>query len=164
MGPGYEAAPGNRGFLSGTPAIFGMLAMCGTLDLIEEAGMASLREKSRLLTAYALELYDAWLAPAGVQLSTPRDPGLRGSHVTIDHPAFREVTAALWDQDVIPDFRAPQGIRIGLSPLSTSFAELYRGVAAIRALLGAQESRSASPAESAGAADGFDKTADVPLN
>jgi kynureninase len=42
---------------------------------------------------------------------------------------------APWEQDVIPDFRAPQGIRIGLSPLSTSFAELYRGVAAIRVRL-----------------------------
>jgi kynureninase len=171
MGPGYEAAPGIRGFLSGTPAIFGMLAMRGTLDLIEEAGMASLREKSRLLTAYALELYDAWLAPAGVQLSTPREAELRGSHVTIDHPAFREMTATLWDQDVIPDFRAPQGIRIGLSPLSTSFAELYRGVAAIRELLAAQESGTPQPpqaagaeAESAAAPAGFDKTADVPLN
>ena len=163
MGPGYEAAPGIRGFLSGTPAIFGMLAMRGTLDLIEEVGMAALREKSRLLTAFALELYDAWLAPAGVELSTPRDPELRGSHVTIDHPAFREMTAALWDQDVIPDFRAPQGIRIGLSPLSTSFEELYRGVAAIRELLSSPENGSAS-LRPAGEAGGFDKIADVPLN
>lgn len=135
MGPGYEAAPGIRGFLSGTPAIFGMIAMRGTLDLIEEAGMPAIREKSRRLTAYALELYDAWLAPAGVKLATPRDPELRGSHITVDHPAFREVTAALWEKDVIPDFRAPQGIRIGLSPLSTDFAEVHRGMDAIRALL-----------------------------
>jgi kynureninase len=78
------------------------------------------------VTAFAVELHDAWLAPAGVELSTPRDPELRGSHITVDHPAFREMTAALWDEDVIPDFRAPQGIRIGLSPLSTSFTELYR--------------------------------------
>jgi kynureninase len=137
MGPGYEAAPGIRGFLSGTPAIFGMIAMRGTLDLIEEAGMPAIREKSRRLTAYALELYDAWLAPAGVKLATPRDPELRGSHITVDHPAFREVTAALWEKDVIPDFRAPQGIRIGLSPLSTDFAEVHRGMDAIRALLSA---------------------------
>lgn len=135
MGPGYEAAPGIRGFLSGTPAIFGMIAMRGTLDLIEEAGMPAIREKSRRLTAYALELYDAWLAPAGVKLATPRDPELRGSHITVDHPAFREVTAALWEKEVIPDFRAPQGIRIGLSPLSTDFAEVHRGMDAIRALL-----------------------------
>ena len=135
MGPGYEAAPGIRGFLSGTPAIFGMLAMRGTLDLIEEAGMPAIRRKSELLTAYALELFDAWLEPSGVKLSTPRDPARRGSHITVDHPAFREMTATLWKQDVIPDFRAPHGIRLGLSPLSTSFAELYRGVLAIRGLL-----------------------------
>ena len=85
--------------------------------------------------AYALELHDAWLAPAGVMLATPRDPDRRGGHITVDHPAFREVTAALWERDVIPDFRAPQGIRIGLSPLSTGFAELHRGMAAIRDLL-----------------------------
>lgn len=135
MGPGYEPAAGIRGFLSGTPAIFGMIAMRGTLDLIEEAGMAAIREKSRQLTAYALELHDAWLAPSGVRIATPRDPDRRGGHITVDHPAFREVTAALWERDVIPDFRAPQGIRIGLSPLSTGFAELHRGMAAIRDLL-----------------------------
>jgi kynureninase len=135
MGPGYQPAAGIRGFLSGTPAIFGMIAMRGTLDLIEAAGMAAIREKSRQLTAYALELHDAWLAPAGVRLATPRDPDRRGGHITVDHAAFREVTAALWEKDVIPDFRAPQGIRIGLSPLSTGFAELHRGMAAIRDLL-----------------------------
>ena len=53
----------------------------------------------------------------------------------MDHPGFREMTAELWAQDVIPDFRAPHGIRIGLSPLSTSFMEVYRGVAAVRDLL-----------------------------
>ena len=135
MGPGYEPAPGIRGFLSGTPAIFGMIAMRGTLDLLEEVGMAAVREKSLRLTAYALELHDAWLAPAGVRLATPRAPEQRGSHITVDHPSFREVTAALWDKDVIPDFRAPEGIRIGLSPLSTGFAELHRGMAAVRDLL-----------------------------
>ena len=149
MGPGYEAASGIRGFLSGTPAIFGMLAMRGTLDLLEEVGMAAVRDKSRLLTAFAVELHDAWLAPAGVSLGTPREPGLRGSHITVDHPAFREMTAALWEEDVIPDFRAPHGIRIGLSPLSTSFAELYRGVAAIRDRLQGR---------------GFDKITAVPVN
>jgi kynureninase len=149
MAAGYEPAAGIRGFLSGTPAIFGMLAMRGTLDLLEEAGMAAVREKSRLLTAFAVELHDAWLAPAGVALGTPRNPELRGSHITVDHPAFRELTSALWEQDVIPDFRAPQGIRIGLSPLSTSFAELYRGVAVIRERL---------------ESGGFDNLSDKPVN
>lgn len=132
MAAGYQPAPGIRSFLSGTPAIFGMLAMRGTLDLIEEAGMAAIREKSVKLTGYAMDLFEAWLEPLGVRLASPRDPLQRGSHITVDHPAFRDVTAELWEQDVIPDFRAPQGIRIGLSPLSTSFDEVRRGMAAIR--------------------------------
>ena len=132
MAAGYEPAPGIRSFLSGTPAIFGMLAMRGTLDLIEEAGMAAIREKSLKLTGYAMDLFEAWLEPLGVALASPRDPLQRGSHITVDHPAFRDVTAELWEQDVIPDFRAPQGIRIGLSPLSTSFDEVRLGMAAIR--------------------------------
>ncbi|CCQ46787.1 kynureninase [Pseudarthrobacter siccitolerans] len=133
MAAGYEPAPGIRGFLSGTPAIFGMLAMRGTLDLIEEATMAALRAKSVRLTTFAIEIFDAWLAPLGVELSTPRNPGERGSHITLDHPAFaKEDVAGLWDEDVIPDFRAPHGIRVGLSPLSTSFGEVLHGMAAIR--------------------------------
>jgi kynureninase len=52
--------------------------------------------------------------------------------VTVNHPAMREVTAALWQQDVIPDYRDPDGLRIGLSPLSTSFEETYRGMVAVR--------------------------------
>ncbi len=137
MGPGYEPAAGIRGFLSGTPPIFGMLAMRGTLDLIEEIGMPAIREKSRLLSAFAVELHDAWLAPAGAALASPRDPELRGSHITVDHPAFRDMTAGLWADGVIPDFRAPHGLRLGLSPLSTSFGELLRGVAEIRRRLDA---------------------------
>lgn len=133
MAAGYEPAGGIRGFLSGTPAIFGMLAMQGTLDLIEEVSMAAVREKSRTLTSFAVEVFDAWLAPLGAQLASPRHPGERGSHITVDHPDFTKATVeALWAGDVIPDFRSPHGIRIGLSPLSTSFAEVLQGMAAIR--------------------------------
>jgi kynureninase len=64
-------------------------------------------------------------------LASPRAAADRGSHVTVDHPRFAGVIAALWERGVIPDFRPPDGIRIGLSPLSTSFAELERGIEAI---------------------------------
>ncbi|TNB73873.1 aminotransferase class V-fold PLP-dependent enzyme [Arthrobacter sp. BB-1] len=133
MAAGYEPAPGIRGFLSGTPAIFGMLAMRGTLDLIEEASMAAIRAKSEKLTAFAVEVFDAWLAPLGAELASPRDPAERGSHITVDHPDFTKATVeALWEGDVIPDFRAPRGIRVGLSPLSTSFGEVLQGMEAMR--------------------------------
>ncbi|MFF2345495.1 kynureninase [Pseudarthrobacter sp. NPDC058119] len=133
MAAGYEPARGIRGFLSGTPAIFGMIAMQGTLDLIEEAGMAAIRSKSEDLTAFAIEVFDTWLAPLGAELATPRNSGERGGHITVDHADFTKATVeALWDGDVIPDFRSPHGIRVGLSPLSTSFAEVLHGMAAIR--------------------------------
>lgn len=133
MAAGYEPAAGIRGFLSGTPAIFAMLAMQGTLDVIEEASMAAIRAKSEKLTAFAVEVFDAWLAPLGAELASPRNPAERGSHITIDHPDFTKATVqALWDRDVIPDFRAPRGIRVGLSPLSTSYREVLRGMEAMR--------------------------------
>jgi kynureninase len=95
--------------------------------------MAAIREKSVQLTTFAIEMFDALLAPLGAELSTPREQGERGSHITLDHPAFaKETVAELWDQDVIPDFRAAHGIRVGLSPLSTSFGEVLHGMSAIR--------------------------------
>jgi kynureninase len=66
-----------------------------------------------------------------VTLASPADAEERGGHVTLHHDAMREVTARLWQRDVIPDYRDPHGLRIGLSPLSTSFAEVEAGIRAI---------------------------------
>ena len=132
MGPTYAPAAGIRRFLSGTPPILGMLALEDMLALIDEVGMPAVREKSVALTSYAVALADELLAPLGVELSSPRDPARRGGHVTLTHPAMREVTADLWRRDVIPDYRDPGGLRLGLSPLSTSFAEVSAGLDAVR--------------------------------
>ncbi len=135
MGPTYAPAAGIRRFLSGTPPILGMLAMQDMLALIDEVGLGAVRAKSVALTERAVELADELLAPAGVVLASPRAAERRGGHVTLNHPLMREVTAALWQRDVIPDHRDPHGLRIGLSPLSTSFAELERGLEAVRGVL-----------------------------
>ncbi len=132
MGPQYRPAEGMRRFLSGTPPILGMLAMQDTLAMIEEAGIDGIRAKSIALTEFAVRACDALLVPLGVTVASPRDPGLRGGHVTLSHPSMRAVTAKLWSQDVIPDYRDPDGLRIGLSPLSTSFAETLAGLHAVR--------------------------------
>lgn len=129
MGPGYTPAPGMRRFISGTPPILGMVAMESMLGLLEEAGIEAVRAKSVALTSYAVELADATLPQ--VTLASPRDPEQRGGHVTLHHDRMREVTARLWERDVIPDYRDPGGLRIGLSPLSTSFGEVERGMAAV---------------------------------
>ena len=129
MCPGYWPAQGMRRFISGTPPILGMVAMQSMLELVEEAGIEAIRAKSVALTSYAVELADATLPE--VTLASPRDPDRRGGHVTFHHDRMREVTARLWERDVIPDYRDPGGLRVGLSPLSTSFDEVERGIAAV---------------------------------
>lgn len=133
MGPTYQPASSIRRFISGTPPVLAMLAMDATLDVIEEVGMESIRAKSVQLTETAIALVEERLAGFGVEISSPRDPDERGGHVTIDHPAFQEMMPALWAKGVIPDFRPPTGIRLGLAPLTTSFAELELGIDAIAA-------------------------------
>ena len=132
MAAGYEPAAGLRSFVSGTPPILAMVPLDTTLDLIEEAGMDAIRAKSVELTEFVLRIADAELAPLGVDVTSPRDPDLRGGHVTLRRRGFRAVTATLWEEGVIPDYRDPDGIRIGLSPLSTSFAEVVDGMSALR--------------------------------
>jgi kynureninase len=135
MGPAYRPADGMRRFLSGTPPIVGMLAMQDTLEMIGEVGIEAVRAKSVSLTEFAVRVVDSILLPLGVTVASPRDPSLRGGHVTLAHPAMREVTARLWRQDVIPDYRDPGGLRIGLAPLSTSFAETLAGLDAVATAL-----------------------------
>ncbi|HWK78478.1 kynureninase [Microbacterium sp.] len=136
MGSAYAPAGGIRQFISGTPPVLGMLAMQGMLDLIEAASIGAVREKSKTLTGLAVQAFDEELAPLGVRLLSPRDAAQRGGHVTIGHPDFAEVTKTLWADGVIPDFRFPNGIRLGLSPLSTSHEEVLSGVLAVRDALG----------------------------
>ncbi len=132
MGPSYAPTAGIRQLLSGTPPVMSMLGMQGMLDLIEEEGMTAVRAKSISLTDFAVRAYDELLAPRDVRLLSSRDAAKRGGHVTIGHPSFQEVTKRLWAEGVIPDFRFPDGIRLGLSPLSTSHEETLRGVIAVR--------------------------------
>ena len=135
MGPEYTPTSGIRRFLSGTPAVVGMLAVADMVELIAEVGMAAVREKSVGLTEHAIALADEHLGGLGVTVASPRDAQRRGGHVTLNHPSMREVVETLWERDVIPDYRDPGGLRVGLSPLSTSYDEVDRGIAAVRELL-----------------------------
>lgn len=138
MGPAYRPHPGIRKFISGTPPVTGMIALEGMLDLIERAGITAIREKSVALTTFVTEVVDDLLLPLGARYASPRDPAQRGSHVTVDHASFAGLLSELWEQGVIPDFRGPDGLRLGLSPLSTGFQEALTGVAAIQQALSAR--------------------------
>ena len=132
MGPGYDPADGIRSFISGTPPILAMVPLDASLDVLEEAGIDAVRAKSVALTELVVRMADELLAPLGVEVWSPRDPAQRGGHVTLRRNGFRDVTAELWGRGVIPDYRDPDGIRIGVSPLSTSFGEVAVGMVALR--------------------------------
>jgi kynureninase len=151
MGPAYAPDATIRQFISGTPPVLGMLPMQGMLDHIEQATIEAVRAKSKTLTDLAVQAFDEVLAPLGVRLLSPRDAELRGGHITIGHPDFRAVTRRLWADGVIPDFRFPDGIRLGLSPLSTSHVETVTGVLAVRDALRSPRPLQTSPSALPGA-------------
>ncbi|MEZ2389999.1 kynureninase [bacterium RCC_150] len=132
MTASYAPAEGIRRFITGTPPVLAMQPLKDMVELIASVGMQAVREKSVKLTEHAIALAEEMLVPLGAEIVSPRDTAERGSHVTVDHPHFGEVTQRLWEQGIIPDFRPPHGLRIGLSPLSTSYAEVELGVAGIR--------------------------------
>lgn len=124
MGPGYEPAGGVRSFISGTPPILGMVPVRVGLEQLTRAGIDQVREKSIALTSMAIDVVDSWPDEWGVRVASPRTSARRGGHVAIVRDGFDQVTRTLWDAGVIPDYRAPDGIRLGLAPLSTSFTEV----------------------------------------
>jgi len=135
MGPTFEREPGIGGWLVGTPGVIALTSAQGGIEVVAEAGIDAIRAKGIALTEYAIALHDAWLAPLGCAIGSPRDSSRRGAHVAIRHPDARRLTDALIDRGVIPDFRAPDSVRIGLSPLTTSFEDVHRGLATLRDLL-----------------------------
>jgi kynureninase len=129
----YQPAPGVQRFLAGTAPMLSTLAMEAALDPMLEAGMEMLRAKSILMTDYASFLTDHLLAPLGFSLGSPRDSARRGSHISIRHPEGYRINRALIEEmNVIPDFRAPDNIRLGFAPLYISFTDIWEGFDRIR--------------------------------
>ncbi len=125
MEQGYQAQTDMRAWLSGTPGLLSLCAVEPSVAMIAEATVVAIRQKSLSLTALAVELYDEVLAPVGYGLGTSRHPERRGSHVTLTHPDAQAITRELIGRGIIPDFRRPSGIRVGLSPLTTRFVDVY---------------------------------------
>jgi kynureninase len=134
MAQGYEAYPDMRSWLTGTPSVLSLASIEPAVAMIVEAGIDAIRAKSVLLTSLAVELYDAWLAPLGFDLASPRDADRRGSHVTVTHPDAFDLMRSLMAKGVVPDFRRPDGIRLGLAPLTTRFVDVYDGLAVLAEL------------------------------
>ena len=115
-----------------------MLALAAVdegVRVVAEAGIDAIRAKGIALTELAIALADERLASFGVSVASPRDPARRGAHVALAHPGAPALCAALIDRGVIVDFRRPDVIRFGLSPLTTRFVDVWDGVEALRELL-----------------------------
>lgn len=135
MAQGFQPAAGILGMLSGTPPVLALTAVQSGVELVIAAGIEAIREKAIALTEFAIALADQWLAPLEVRLGSPRDSARRGAHVALVHREARDLCGRLLDAGVIVDFRPPDAIRVGLSPLSTSFSDVYDGLLALRGLL-----------------------------
>lgn len=122
----YEAGEGIDRFQCGTPGILGMAALeCG-LDLMLEADMAEIRAKSQALGDLFIKLVDENLT--GFRIVSPRLAAHRGSQVAIAHEDGYAIMQALIERGVIGDFRAPDILRFGFTPLYTRYEDVWRAV------------------------------------
>jgi len=124
----------------GTPPMLSMKAVEPAIDIILKATMARLRAKSIKQTEYLIFLAEQWLTPLGFTLGTPRQAEIRGSHVSLRHPESYRISRALIESpppaiQVIPDFRAPDNIRFGITPLYTTFTEIYQALERVRIIV-----------------------------
>jgi kynureninase len=137
MAQGYVPARGIKQMLSGTPPVLGLTAVAVGVDLSIEAGIHEIRAKSKTITQFAIDLIDERLADLGCSVGSPRDADERGSHVALVHPNARTLSKRLTDEGVIVDFRTPDVIRLGLSPLTTRYVDVWDGLERLRRMLGA---------------------------
>ena len=148
MGSAYEPADGIERFGVGTPPVIAMAAVEVGARLVAEAGIAALAAKGRELSDLIVALADEWLGPYGVVVASPRDGARRGSHVSLAHPAAWQLTQALIEAGMVPDYRTPDRVRLGPAPIYTRFVDVWDAMDRFRSVL-ADRSYERFPAERA---------------
>lgn len=134
-GPTYEPKDGIGGWGSGTPPVLALAAAEEGVRLVADAGIDRIRARSQLLTSLALALHDELLTDLGCTWASPRHLERVGGHVAVSHEHAAAVVLALRARDVVPDFRAPNLIRVGLNALTTRFVDVWDGFTAIGEVL-----------------------------
>ena len=135
----YRPAPGIIRNQCGTQPMLSMAALDAALDVWDDVDMTMLRTKSLALCKTFIDLVDSRLSGHGVTVEGPRNMNARGSHVSIHHPQGYAVMQALIAANVVGDFRAPDMMRFGFTPLYTSFAEVWDAVDIMARILDGQE-------------------------
>jgi len=140
MGPVFERAEGIRGYQIASPSLMGLRCVKSAFEIIEEAGIDAIASKAAIGTQMMIDLYDAWLADLGITLLTSRNAKERGGHITLGHPDAARICIALRQfANVIPDYRTPNSIRLAISPLPTSYVEVWDGFQRIRDLVASRQ-------------------------
>ncbi len=145
MGPFFEPANTIRRFQIASPSIIGIRAVEVSFEMIQRAGIEKIEQKAATGTQLMIELFDAWLKPLGFELGTPRDWEKRGGHVILIHQDAKQIVLALRKlSNVIPDYREPNAIRLAISPLPTSYCEVWDGFERLRKLVESGEYKKVS--------------------
>jgi kynureninase len=148
MGTGYQPVDGIGSWLTGSPAVLGLACVDAGVALLADAGIERLRAKGMALTSLIVDLADAWLTPLGFSLASPRAAERRGSHVALAHADGWRISQALIDvARVVPDFRAPDRLRLGPAPIATRFVDVWDALDRLRRLVerGAHEGHVPAP-------------------
>ena len=136
MGEFFEKNDGMRGFQIASPSIIGLRCINSAFGMIEAASIQAIEEKCAIGTEMMIDLYDGWLAELGFTLNTPRAAKERGGHISISHPDAKRISIALRQLcNVIPDYREPNSIRLAISPLPSSYVEVWDGFDRLRDLV-----------------------------
>jgi kynureninase len=136
---GHAHAAGIRRQLVGTPSILALAALEAGLATFDGVDMAQVEAKSMAMGAALIDLVEDRCAGFGLTLASPRDSALRGSHVAFAHKEGHAVMQALIARGVIGDFRAPDILRFGLTPLYLRFVDLWDAVEHLREVLATRE-------------------------
>jgi kynureninase len=131
MGPTYTPRTDIARMLIGTPSILALTGAEVGIGLSAAAGIDAIAAKARALTALGIDLCEQ----LGLTTCTPRDERRRGGHVSVVHPDARVLTARLIERGVIPDFREPDLVRLGMSPLTTQYIDVFDGISVLADLI-----------------------------
>jgi len=135
---GLEYIPQNNiaRFVTGTPPILSASMVEKGVELVAKVGMQAIRAKSVAQTAYLVTLWNHFLRKLGFTLNSPSNANYRGSHVSLGHSQGLSIDLALINErNIIPDFRSPDNIRIGISPLYISFVDIYQVIQAMKEIV-----------------------------
>ncbi len=142
----YEPSPSIARFAVGTPAVLSLAAIEPGVDLVLEAGIENLHHRSIRMSEYLIAQFDCRLAELGYRMLSPRQAQRRGSHVSIGHPNAWQITQALIERyRVVPDFRGPDTIRFGITPLYTNMQDIEQAIGGLVSAVRERSFESFSP-------------------